>query len=301
VFAGSSVKDVPATTGAPEDDGPRGLTMDANWNYRVMADSDYGLSRRASAGPTAALLDEMHGLTSLPEGEARASLRQVHDILLRDFAQGRLRIYEAGGGSTSFLPPSLLARADVTVVDIDPVQLENNAYAQQKVLGDIQALSFPADSFDLVICYNVIEHLPDVESAMRRFAGCLRSGGMILLGAPHPHSLSGVVTRFSPHWFHVWYYRHILGHVRAGEPGEPPFPVHYHRLVLPRRMVAFAASLGFEVVHQQVYESPRYPEMRSRLPWLGALIDAGARVLNAFTLNRKDVRRGDYHLVLRKS
>ena len=71
----------------------------------------------------------------------------------------RLAIYEAGGGSTSFLPLEVLRRAHVTVVDIDEDQIRNNDYAQETILGDIQTYRFAPGSFDLVICYNVIEHL----------------------------------------------------------------------------------------------------------------------------------------------
>ena len=78
----------------------------------------------------------------------------------------RLAIYEAGGGSTSFLPLDVLRRAHVTVVDIDEDQIRNNDYAQETILGDVQTYRFPPGSFDLVICYNVIEHLADVEAAL---------------------------------------------------------------------------------------------------------------------------------------
>jgi SAM-dependent methyltransferase len=239
-------------------------------------------------------------LLDLPDGEARESLGSVHAVLRKALDRPTLAIYEAGGGSTSFLPPSILDRADVTVVDIDKDQLANNSYAQHRILGDVQTYRFPRNSFDLVICYNVIEHLPDVEAALRRFCESLRSGGVILIGAPNPASLSGVVTRFSPHWFHVWYYRNIMGRKNAGQPGEPPFPVFYHPLVSPARLKAFARSQGFDVLFEKTYESPRYPEMRARKPWLAAVIDAGAAVLNTLILNKVDVRHGDYHIVLRK-
>src|SRR5438046_10278836 len=95
-------------------------------------------------------------LLDLPPGEARHSLLTVHSILEARLPAARLAIYEAGGGSTSFLPLNVLRRAHVTVVDIDEDQIRNNDYAQQTILGDIQTCRFPANSFDLVICYHVI-------------------------------------------------------------------------------------------------------------------------------------------------
>jgi len=236
----------------------------------------------------------------LVECEARDRLLELHAVLRRLLDRPGLAIYEAGGGSTSFLPQSLLDGADVTVVDLDPAQLANNSYAHHRIQGDIQRYSLPRNSFDLVACYNVIEHLPDVEAALRRFFECVCGGGLVVIGAPNPVSLSGIVTRSTPHWFHVWYYRHIVGKHRAGLPGEPPFPVYFHPLVWPERLKAFARRSGLEVVFERRYESPRYAEMRARRPVLGAAVDLAAKALNALALNRIDVRHGDYHLVLRK-
>jgi SAM-dependent methyltransferase len=236
----------------------------------------------------------------VPEGEGRDSLAQTHAVLERWLPKGRVRIYEAGGGSTSYLPASLIARAEVTVVDIDPVQLDKNTYAAEKILGDVQAHAPPAGSVDLVTCYNVIEHLPDVGAALDRFAEACRPGGLLLIGAPNPASLSGVVTRFTPHAFHVWYYRRIMGRPRAGEPGEPPFRTFYHPLVHPDAFVRAAEGAGFELLHLRRYESPRFAELRQGKPALALLVDAGARVLNALLLGRVDVRHGDYHLVLKR-
>src|ERR1700716_1001045 len=137
-------------------------------------------------------------LLDLPPGEARDSLPTVHGILGTRLPAGKLAIYEAGGGSTSFLPLDVLRRAHVTVVDIDEEQIRNNDYAQERILGDVQTYRFAPGSFDLVICYNVIEHLPDVEAALLRFCESLKQGGLILIGAPNPKSLSGIVTTHTP-------------------------------------------------------------------------------------------------------
>ncbi|MBR0841978.1 methyltransferase [Bradyrhizobium liaoningense] len=240
-------------------------------------------------------------LHDLIPGEARDSLFAIHDVLRRELPQGRLATYEAGGGSCSVLPTELLSRSHVTVVDIDEDQVRNNTYADEAILGDVQTYRFGREVFDLVICYNVIEHLPDVESALLNFRDALKRGGMILIGAPNPRSLSGVVTKYSPHWFHVWFYQHIRGIKDAGLPGEPPFPTFFHPLVTLPRLAAFAAANGLEVIYRREVESPRYPEMRRRKPLFATLVDAGAAVLNAVLPRGTDVRRGDYHVILRKS
>ena len=239
-------------------------------------------------------------LLDLPPGEALDSLLAVHRILGEQLPPTALAIYEAGGGSTSFLPLEVLGRSHVTVVDIDEEQIRNNDYAQQTILGDVQSYRFASGSFDLVICYNVIEHLPDVEAALSRFCESLKPGGLILIGAPTPTSLSGLVTKYSPHWFHVWFYRHVRGDRKAGLPGQAPFPTFFHPLVTLSRLERFAAAKGLQMLYRNEYESPRYPEMRARKPLFAALIDAAAAVMNRLLPGKVDVRHGDYHVILRK-
>jgi SAM-dependent methyltransferase len=255
----------------------------------------------ATAMQIPAAAPDAEALHDLVPGEARDSLLAVHDVLYRELPPGRLAIYEAGGGSCSVLPPDMLNRSKVTVVDIDEDQVRNNTYADEAILGDVQTYRFARETFDLVICYNVIEHLPNVDAALLNFRDALKRGGMILIGAPNPRSLSGVVTKYSPHWFHVWFYRHIRGIRDAGLPGEPPFPTFFHPLVTLPRLEAFAAANGLEMIYRREVESPRYPEMRRRKPLFAALVDAGAAMLNAVLPRGTDVRRGDYHVILRKS
>jgi SAM-dependent methyltransferase len=243
---------------------------------------------------------QTEALLDLVAGEARDSLLAVHETLRRELPKGPLAIYEAGGGSSSFLPIDVLGRSHVTVVDIDEDQIRNNSYAQEAILGDVQTYRFGSETFDIVICYNVIEHLPDVEAALLNFVEALKHGGMILIGAPNPRSLSGVVTKYSPHWFHVWFYRHIRGIKTAGLPGEAPFPTFFHPLVTLSRLETFAATHGLEMIYRREVESPRYPEMRQRKPLFAGLVDAGATLLNAVLPRGTDVRRGDYHVILRK-
>lgn len=258
------------------------------------------VDRTAAAAAIPLSAKHPQSLLDLPFGEARDSLLAVHDVLEAELPPNNLAIYEAGGGSTSFLPLSVLGRAHVTVVDIDENQIRNNDYAQEKILGDVQIYRFEPDSFDLVICYNVIEHISDVESALLGFCESLKCGGLILIGAPNPKSLSGVVTRYTPHWFHVWYYRHVRGDKKAGRPGEAPFPTFFHPLVALAALEAFTEEHGLQTIYRKEYESPRFPELRLRKPLLAALLDTTASIVNFVLPGKVEVRHGDYHVILRK-
>ena len=234
------------------------------------------------------------------EDEANQSWLAAQGVLDENLPNGRLAIYEAGGGSTSCLPPALLGRSDVTVVDVDPNQIKRCTYASRKCLGDIQTFRFDTEEFDLVVCYNVIEHLADVEGALRGFAAAVRAGGLIFIGAPNPHSLSGVLSHYTPTWFHVWFYRHVHRYRDAGKPGHPPFPTVFHPLVSPNKLIAFMSEQGLDVAYVRIYESIHYPSLRRRRPGFARMLDILATAANALLLNRTDVRHGDYHAVFRK-
>jgi SAM-dependent methyltransferase len=274
------------------------MTKTATIDLAHQAPANLSADKRVAAASSSPLHPQ--SLLDLPLGEARDSLLAVHDILGKKLPPANLAVYEAGGGSTSFLPLDLLRRAHVTVVDIDADQIRNNDYAQETILGDVQTYRFPPNSFDLVICYNVIEHLPDVEAALSGFCESLRQGGLILIGAPNPKSLSGIVTKHTPHWFHVWFYRHVRGDKMAGQPGHPPFPTFFHPLVTLANLETFARRHGFRVIYRNEYESPRFPEMRTRMPVLAAMLDAVAAVMNFILPQKEDMRHGDYHVILQK-
>jgi hypothetical protein len=63
---------------------------------------------------------------------------------------------------------------------------------------------------------------------------------------------------------------------------------------------SFAASHGLQIIYRKQYESPRYPEIRARQPIFAALLDGVARIMNFLLPGNVDVRRGDYHVILRK-
>ncbi len=54
---------------------------------------------------------------------------------------------------------------------------------------DLTAASFPTDTFDVVICNHVLEHIPDDKAAMREILRILKPGGWAMLMVPAPHRL----------------------------------------------------------------------------------------------------------------
>jgi SAM-dependent methyltransferase len=232
--------------------------------------------------------------------ETRSSLQSAFDIICHQLPRGNIRIYEAGGGSMSCLPLDTWQAKHITAVDIDAVQLQNNSYADTKILGDIQKYRFPEGSFDLIVCYNVVEHLAAPDRALALFFDALAPGGLLFIGAPNPNSLSGIVTKRTPHWLHVAYYRWIRGKKDAGQAGKMPFRTVYHPIVSPDKLAAFCEELGFEVVYLKEYEALHIQILLAQRPLFGRMLNAAIGILSAFAADKNKLRNGDFHAILRK-
>ena len=173
-----------------------------------------------------------------------------------------ITILEAGCGSMShFRHP---ANARLVGIDISEDQLEKNTLLQEKIHGDLEEYVLPANAYDLIICWDVLEHLPKPQKALSNFARAVAPGGLILLASPNVLSLRGLLTKISPHWLKVLYYRYVVGQRDAGRPGTYPFK-SYHRLsISPRSIEKFAVRNRLRVAYMG-YSSWEHPEDGSRL------------------------------------
>lgn len=78
-------------------------------------------------------------------------------------------------------------------------------YAKLDYTCDITDISVPDETFDVVLCTEVLEHLPEPIRAVKELARILKPGGKFLLTAPlgsylhqEPYHFYG---GFTPHWY----------------------------------------------------------------------------------------------------
>ncbi len=143
--------------------------------------------------------------------------------LLRDLPEDRpLRVLEAGGGSATHV--KMPFGTSYTVIDISPEQLVRNTYAEEKLLGDLETFDFGERRFDVIVCWDVLEHLSNPAAALASLLPALGPGGLLVIAGPVVSSMKGLVTKFTPHAVHVWFHRNVLGRRKAGRPGHAPFP-----------------------------------------------------------------------------
>lgn len=188
-----------------------------------------------------------------------------------------LRVLDAGCGAGTLLsfPPT----AHITGVDISASQLRQHRSLDEAIVGDVQTYPFPRESFDFIICWDVLEHLAHPELALDSLFRSLKPGGRIILGFPNLFSVKGLVTKMTPFSVHQRYYRRKNNKGRAG-----PFPVHMKLAMAPRSIRGAAVRYGLTVTYLRMYESVQQVRIRNRLRLTGRRWAAAEKLLRGFTL-----------------
>ena len=109
--------------------------------------------------------------------------------LVTRYAQPRSKVLDLGCGNG--ISARLLSQADFNVVgtDISPLFLEDaRAWENPKLryqVCDVMELPFENGSFNIICSNELVEHLPDVETALTEMIRVVRKGGRIVLSGPN--------------------------------------------------------------------------------------------------------------------
>lgn len=158
----------------------------------------------------------MHMVATQPQvlrGRYGAPYDRVQAVVDR-LLTGRVapRVLEAGCGSLSRV--QLPDDAYLIGVDITQRQLDANTMLDERILGNLETHAWPPASIDMVVCWDVIEHLSNLGAALDRLQAALKPGGAMVLAFPNPWSLKGMVTKLTPYWVHYIFYRYVIGDKR---------------------------------------------------------------------------------------
>jgi 2-polyprenyl-3-methyl-5-hydroxy-6-metoxy-1,4-benzoquinol methylase len=111
------------------------------------------------------------------------------------------RLLDVGCSSGYFLRRAERRGWDVHGLDPDPRAV---AYAMAELglnvrCGTLSDAGLPADSFDVVTLWGVLEHLPDPAAQLRLANRVLRDGGELVVAVPYVRSLNRAVARLGRH------------------------------------------------------------------------------------------------------
>jgi SAM-dependent methyltransferase len=209
------------------------------------------------------------------------------------------KVLEAGCGSSTWIPMG--PNAYVVGVDISEKQLQRNRLLAEKIVGDIQRYVPQKADFDVVICWDVLEHLPHPNQAIHNLIHSIKPGGIVILAAPNLYSLKGLLAKFTPYWFHVWVYRHIIGSKDAGTGDVAPFRTFLRRSMSLPSVERVAKDNGLSVELSILYESPMNRGAREKYRLVGWKWHFVKFLVRLLSLGRVDAECSDWILVLKKT
>lgn len=229
--------------------------------------------------------------------EQNQKLQAVLDKLL--LGRSKLTALEAGCGSVSHI--RIDGTSMMVGIDISEKQLNRNQGLHEKIVGDLQTYPLEAGRFDVIVSWDVLEHLESPGQALANLFKATKKDGIVVLAAPHIFSIKGIVTKLLPHTLQVAFYRYVIGDKRAGKDDHGPFRTFLKREMWPENVIDQGKRAGFEIAYFCKYEGPvpRHLRNKYRLVDMGfALTGWLSRIIS---LNKYDLNHSDYMLVLKKT
>lgn len=127
--------------------------------------------------------------------------RGVAKMLKNNIPASARRFLDVGCGYGGFLVAFSKVGMEVIGIEIDPNQI---AYAEENCLdhnlqdcvflGDILDTNFiqQLGTFDVITCFDVIEHVSDADQALKNMVSLLNPGGILVLEIPNKNSINFV-------------------------------------------------------------------------------------------------------------
>lgn len=164
----------------------------------IYADPEYFSGRRILTRDHIAALSEK-GLA-----ESARSLRQIKRL-----SPPPARMLEVGCATGAVLKAAELLGYDVRGVDLSPyaAEIARRELGLSVYNGELRGAPFRAQSFDIIACYHLVEHLSGPSEFLSRCRDLLRPGGILVVEVPDFGSL--FARRQLTRWLHFKPMEHI--------------------------------------------------------------------------------------------
>lgn len=209
-----------------------------------------------------------------------------------------LKVLEIGCGSTSHI--NLGKDPYIVGIDIAAEQLERNEILQEKIVANIEDYALPESEYDVIVSWWVLEHLARPDLVLKNCQQALKPDGALILVSPDPRALKGLITKFTPQWFHVLISRYIFGFSKAGVEEQGPFRTYLKESMSPSYIKKFSANNGLSVELFQEYENYWQEALRRRYWFANAAWSVATVVLESLSFGYINVKHSDYRFYIRK-
>ena len=181
----------------------------------------------------------------------------------------------AGAGIVKEMNFSDIAK-EVHGVDPDE-RVVNNPNLTKGYIGTAENMDYFADNtFDLIICDNVLEHISDKEAFLKEVKRVLKPGCLFMAKTPNFYHYMPIIASLTPDCFHEFYNK------LRGRTEDDTFPTLY-RLNTKRSISKSAKKTGFSVEKISYFEGrPEYLRINFLTYIFGIIYE---RIVNIFKLN----------------
>lgn len=163
-------------------------------------------------------------------------------------------VLDAGCGKRNVLISANMVKKLVGC-DIDKEFVDSNRHINEGVVADLETVTFPENTFDLIMSFEVIEHLRRPKLFLTRTSRSLKKGGYIFLVTPNKTSLFGFLARWLPNKAKRYITRFLFGKATENE-------VHYYRLNTTLLLAEGLLSNGFSDIRitmlNDLFSNPLY-------------------------------------------
>lgn len=181
----------------------------------------------------------------------------VYELVPR-LLRPNLRVLDVGGGSTPTIRPEVARELGLRVVGLDVSEERLRAAPpgayQELVVGDVAEVEIPGP-FDLVLSSAVLEHVRDVEGAIRNLSNCLGEGGLMAHFVPCRNAPFAMINRLLGDRAA----RYVLLGLHPERGAIAGFPAYYSQCV-PSKLRALCGAAGLEIVELKPYYVSEYFE-----------------------------------------
>jgi SAM-dependent methyltransferase len=134
-----------------------------------------------------------------------------------------------------------LSRWTVVGIDMDEGAIRQHARLRFRIIGNIEALPFGSETFDLITANMVVEHLKDPPRVFRELARVLTPSGMVIIHTPNLTGYTTALARLIPKSV-VRFSAHLL----LGRKQADVYPTFYRANSLGRIKI-MAPDAGLDV------------------------------------------------------
>jgi SAM-dependent methyltransferase len=203
--------------------------------------------------------------------DARAFRQRVLAVI---DSQTRMLDIGAGRGATPHMRYRGLV-AEIVGVDVDAAGLENDQVDRAVHTPDGRLTELDADSFDVVISKDVLEHVDDPDTFFREVARVLKPGGLFLAKTPNSTHYVPIIARLTPLSLHKTFNK------LRGRDVVDTFPTRY-RANSRGALTRLARASGLEVVAVEFQEArPEYLRFHPLPYFLGMAYERTVNALKA--------------------